>query len=307
MVENSYEEARRQRLEENKRRFEELGIAKISQGLANAHNKSQQRVSNSKPKAKTSYALEPRRSSRARNLVPSYRDDVDIDLPSLRKRSRSTSSSWASYIARPLDEIKTASYEDRVRALKVAEELQNSLQSGNPSFVKSMVRSHVYSCFWLGLPSKFCEDYLSKTQVDMVLEDENGAKFDAVYIGKRAGLSGGWRAFALHHKLDDGDALVFELVDPARFKIFIIRAALISSSQEHEAPNCVTVKKKTRLKMKLESESKQRQVVSKEKNDLQNALNGETKSKKKKHKSTDATNSNKEEVPKAGRKLRRRM
>jgi hypothetical protein len=53
----------------------------------------------------------------------------------------------------------------------------------------------------------------------MVLEDENGAEFDAIYIGKRAGLSGGWRAFALDHKLDDGDALVFELIEPARFKV----------------------------------------------------------------------------------------
>lgn len=53
----------------------------------------------------------------------------------------------------------------------------------------------------------------------MVLEDENGAEYEAVYIGKRAGLSGGWRAFALDHKLDDGDALVFDLIEQARFKV----------------------------------------------------------------------------------------
>lgn len=53
----------------------------------------------------------------------------------------------------------------------------------------------------------------------MVLEDEDGSETDAVYIGNRSGLSGGWRGFALHHKLDDGDALVFELVEPARFKV----------------------------------------------------------------------------------------
>lgn len=53
----------------------------------------------------------------------------------------------------------------------------------------------------------------------MVLEDEEGSEYKAVYIGTRAGLSGGWRAFALEHKLDDGDALVFELVEPARFKV----------------------------------------------------------------------------------------
>ncbi|XWS71961.1 hypothetical protein CRYUN_Cryun03dG0183400 [Craigia yunnanensis] len=219
MVENFYEEARRQRREENKKRFQELGISKISTSLAqlsNSHNKSQQRLSKPKPKCTNTFEL--RRSSRARNPVPSYHDDVDIDLPSLRKRSRSNSSSWASYLARPLDEVKTASYEERVKAVNAAENLQNSLQSENPSFVKSMVRSHVYSCFWLGLPSKFCEDHLSKMVEDLVLEDENGSEYGATYIGKRAGISGGWRAFALDHKLDDVDALVFELIQPTRFK-----------------------------------------------------------------------------------------
>lgn len=56
----------------------------------------------------------------------------------------------------------------------------------------------------------------------MVLEDENGREFEAVFIGQKTGLSGGWRAFALYHKLDDGDALVFELVKRKRFKVRFI-------------------------------------------------------------------------------------
>lgn len=55
----------------------------------------------------------------------------------------------------------------------------------------------------------------------MVLEDESGVEYEAKYIGERTGLSGGWRAFALEHKLDDGDALVFELIEPARFKVVL--------------------------------------------------------------------------------------
>ncbi|XWS74455.1 hypothetical protein CRYUN_Cryun02cG0217700 [Craigia yunnanensis] len=323
MVGNSYEEARRQRLEENKKRFQELGISKISTSLAqlsNSHNKSQQRLS--KPKPKSTNTFELRRSSRARNPVPSYHDDVDIDLPSLRKRSRSNSSSCTSYLARPLDEVKTASYEERVKAVNAAEDLQNSLQSGNPSFVKSMVRSHVYSCFWLGLPSKFCEDHLSKMVEDMVLEDENGSEYGATYIGKRAGLSGGWRAFALDHKLDDGDALVFELIQPTRFKIYIIRASSILS-QGCEAdvsgkglPDCT--KMKTRWSMKLDSISKKKTATSGEKNnglpmsqELQkkNDMDDETKyfdvsqKLKKKDKATDVSETSKEELAKDGRKF----
>lgn len=54
-----------------------------------------------------------------------------------------------SYIARPLDEIKEATKEERLCALEAAEAIQINLNSSNPSFIKSMVRSHVYSCFWL--------------------------------------------------------------------------------------------------------------------------------------------------------------
>lgn len=260
---SSYEEARKQHLEENKKRLEDLGILKISQSLSlltNSNSKSQKRPP--KPKPESVYMLEPRRSSRVRNSVASYCDEVDISLPPLRKRSK-LNSSWASYLARPLNEVRTASYEERVHAIKAAEEIQSNLQSGNPSFVKSMVRSHVYSCFWLGLPSKFCEDHLPKTLLDMVLEDENGTEYGAVYIGKRTGLSGGWRGFALDHKLDDGDALVFELIEPARFKVYIVRASEVSSKKNdadvdevHSAAKRRS-KRATRLNKCNESEPKQ--------------------------------------------------
>ncbi|XP_062081642.1 putative B3 domain-containing protein At5g58280 [Humulus lupulus] len=227
---NTYEEVRKQRLEENKKRFEDLGIAKITKSLSdltNSEKRSPQRHL-SKPRSKISSSVEPRRSSRARNPVQSYCDEVFVELPSSRKRSRSNPSSWASYLARPLDEVVVASYEERTAAIKAAEELERSLKSENPTFVKSMVRSHVYSCFWLGLPSKFCEYHLPKSVLNMELEDEDGREYDAIYIGKRSGLSGGWRAFALDHKLNDGDACVFELIEPTRFKIYIVRASMHS-------------------------------------------------------------------------------
>ncbi|KAI5679824.1 hypothetical protein M9H77_01051 [Catharanthus roseus] len=234
---NSYEEARKQRVLDNKKRFEDLGILSISKSLSDiskSEKKSEQRQRQIRPKRENVYSLEPRRSSRARNPVPSYRDDVDVDLPRMRKRSK-WDSSWASYLARPVEEVRSASFQERADALKSAEKLQTNLQSENPSFVKSMVRSHVYSCFWLGLPNRFCEDHLPKSTVDMILEDEEGAEYEAVFISKRTGLSGGWRAFALDHKLDDGDALVFELVEPTRFKVYIVRAAYSSTKENHEA------------------------------------------------------------------------
>lgn len=78
-----------------------------------------------------------------------------------------------------------------------------------------------------GLPTRFCEDHLPKSTVDMVLENEEGEEYEAVYISKRTGLSGGWRGFALDHKLDDGDALVFELIHPTRFKVTLAKVCFI--------------------------------------------------------------------------------
>jgi hypothetical protein len=54
-----------------------------------------------------------------------------------------------SYLARPIEEVKAATQAERERAFEAAVEIQSNLESENPSFVKSMVRSHVYSCFWL--------------------------------------------------------------------------------------------------------------------------------------------------------------
>ncbi|XP_028752789.1 putative B3 domain-containing protein At5g58280 [Neltuma alba] len=247
---NTYEEARKQRLEENRKRFEDLGISKISKKLSELVTPEKKAPPQCRPKQKSNSndVVEPRRSSRVRNSVPSYREEVFIDLPPLRKRSRS-SSSWGSYVARPLDEIKEATDEERNRAFMAAETLLSDLQTSNPAFIKSMVRSHVYSCFWLGLPNRFCHDHLPKTTCDMILEDENGSEFEAVFLGNRTGLSGGWRGFALDHKLDDGDALVFELVEPTRFKIYIVKAFPESAEDgqeilDEQVDTCATKKHK---------------------------------------------------------------
>jgi hypothetical protein len=73
----------------------------------------------------------------------------------------------------------------------------------------------------------------------MVLEDEEGGEFDVVYIGNRTGLSGGWRGFSMHHDLEDGDSLVFELAEPDRFKVlgFFILSYLLRKLPHHHCKN----------------------------------------------------------------------
>ncbi|ESR45281.1 hypothetical protein CICLE_v10003383mg, partial [Citrus x clementina] len=77
---NTYEEARKKRLEENSQRLQELGIEKISKTLSQLSKsvKKSPQAQRHLPKFKSESVIsivEPRRSSRARNSVVSYRDD----------------------------------------------------------------------------------------------------------------------------------------------------------------------------------------------------------------------------------------
>lgn len=73
-------------------------------------------------------------------------------------------------------------------------------------------------CYAQSIPSKFCKENLPAHELKMILEDERGLEYRVNSIGHR-GLSGGWKAFALAHNLETGDALIFELRKPARFKV----------------------------------------------------------------------------------------
>ncbi|XP_024020017.1 B3 domain-containing protein Os01g0234100 isoform X2 [Morus notabilis] len=105
-----------------------------------------------------------------------------------------------------------------------AQEVRSNLEPEFPSFVKSLVRSHVASCFWMGLPGLFCKSHLPDKDTTVTLEDENGKQYGIKYIAYKTGLSAGWRQFAVAHKLLEGDVLVFQLVEPTKFKVYIIRA-----------------------------------------------------------------------------------
>ncbi|KAL8473170.1 hypothetical protein ACS0TY_029454 [Phlomoides rotata] len=105
-----------------------------------------------------------------------------------------------------------------------AEEFQSSLNNDRPSFMKTLVRSHVASCFWMGLPVPFCKIHLPTKDTTVTLDDENGEEFPIKYIAHKTGLSAGWRKFVAANKLIEGDVLVFQLTGPCRFKVYVIRA-----------------------------------------------------------------------------------
>ncbi|XVE66860.1 hypothetical protein DITRI_Ditri08aG0113900 [Diplodiscus trichospermus] len=215
MVESeiTYEQLRKRRLEENKKRMEELNLKNLSQALKNGSPKS----SPGKPRTPRQ-RLEltaVRRSSRvADKPKPNYRD-VAFEPSATPRRS---------YSRRNLLNRIYASDEERTYAIERAEQLESSLGSDYPSFVKPMLQSHVTGGFWLGLPVHFCKKHLPDHDETITLVDEEGDEFATKYLGDKNGLSGGWRGFSIDHNLVDGDALVFQLVAPTEFKVYIIRA-----------------------------------------------------------------------------------
>ncbi|KAL1061874.1 hypothetical protein V6Z11_D13G042800 [Gossypium hirsutum] len=213
----SYEETRKRRLEENKKRMEELNLKSLSQALKSKSVKS----SPAKPRTprKQVELTAVRRSSRvADKPKPDYKD---VPLEPFERLRRGYN---RGHSHRDLFNRVYASAEERAYAIERAEHLESTLDSEYPSFVKPMLQSHVTGGFWLGLPNQFCKKNLPHHDVMVTLVDEEGEEFVTKYLADKTGLSGGWRGFSIDHNLVDGDALVFQLVAPTEFKVYIIRA-----------------------------------------------------------------------------------
>ncbi|OAY39083.1 B3 domain-containing protein At3g19184 isoform X2 [Manihot esculenta] len=225
---SNYEKIRQKRLEENKKRMEELNLKKLAVDLRTTSPKTSP-VKQVKPRLpRLSTELVPvRRSSRFADKSPvSYKE---VAFEPLERPRRSYS-----YQRRDLLNRIYASDEVRAHAIDRAEQLQSGLEADFPSFVKPMTQSHVTGGFWLGLPIHFCKDHLPSRDEYITLVDENGDGTETKYLALKNGLSAGWRGFAIDHKLVDGDAVVFQLVSPREFKVYIIRAY---ESEDNEEEN----------------------------------------------------------------------
>ncbi|KNA10957.1 hypothetical protein SOVF_139420 [Spinacia oleracea] len=125
------------------------------------------------------------------------------------------------------------------RALRKCDSVQDKknhpkLNVEYPATVKMMVKGNVSGGFFLRLPLPFCKAHIPvKNPTIMVLETDTGERYEAKYLPHCYGLSGGWRRFAIDMKLEQGDTLIFQLVQPTKFKIFFIR---VNSTNEVHFP-----------------------------------------------------------------------
>ncbi|XWS33630.1 hypothetical protein CRYUN_Cryun22dG0099300 [Craigia yunnanensis] len=69
-----------------------------------------------------------------------------------------------------------------------------------------------------------CKIHLPRKDTTIILEDESEHQFQVKYYADKTGLSAGWRQFCTTHNLLEGDVLLFQLVEPTKFKVYIIRA-----------------------------------------------------------------------------------
>ncbi|CAL5333710.1 unnamed protein product [Camellia sinensis] len=230
----AYEESRRKRLEENKKRMEELNLNKLAQSLktsATPKPSPMKRVKPQMPRQPVDLSAVRRSRRVADKPPPSYREEP---IEPLGRRSYHRT---YNYKPRDLSNRVYASHEDRVYAIERAEKLQSGLDPDIPSFVKPMLQSHVTGGFWLGLPVYFCNSHLPTHDEFITLLDEDDNESSTKYLAEKTGLSAGWRGFAIDHELVDGDALVFQLIQPTKFKVYIIRVNQVEDSDE--TPNQV--------------------------------------------------------------------
>ncbi|GAB2222514.1 hypothetical protein Droror1_Dr00016630 [Drosera rotundifolia] len=231
MAKAEYEECRRKRVEENMKRMEQLNLHKLSDSLKKK-TPSPMMPSPAKVKPKLPprdrLPLTPvRRSSRvADKLPPNYKEYAldPFERPGRRVYNR-----------RDLLNRVYASDNDRMHAIQRAKELEASLDSEFPVFVKPMLQSHVTGGFWLGLPVHFCKIHLPHHDEMVMLVDEDNQTWETKYLALKTGLSGGWRGFSIDHELVDGDALVFQLINPTTFKVYIIKVKCPEGSEESNA------------------------------------------------------------------------
>ncbi|KMZ66993.1 B3 domain-containing protein [Zostera marina] len=217
-----YEKLRQKKLEENKRKIDELKLNQLSVSLTRSvlkpspNKQFKRRLVNQRPKL-----VSLRRSNRLANLTEpvTYKEDpLYYFLENPRRRMRSGTSTRKDLLKRVY-----ASNESRALTENMAIKFMEEKESIFPSFVKPMTQSHVTGGFWLSLPKSFSSTYLPKSNEYLTLIDEDGNEFQSLYLAPKNGLSGGWRGFSMEHDLVDGDALIFELINPKTFKIYIIR------------------------------------------------------------------------------------
>lgn len=207
---NSYEEQRRRRVKDNKRKLDELGLHNLSAAVRQA-------------------AAEPMPTKlvKPRNPV--------MDVPTRRSGRIANIAEQPDYNPEKAQRVRYpapeyATKEQRAYAIAKAQELKDQLGSDYPAFIKPMSHGYAAKSDSLKIPMNFREHLPVRDEM-MVLVDEMNNEFHLLYSFKKHGPDqynhriNQWKGFAADHQLADGDCLVFQLIGSRKFKVYIFRAS----------------------------------------------------------------------------------
>ncbi|XP_022762331.1 B3 domain-containing protein Os01g0234100-like [Durio zibethinus] len=148
----------------------------------------------------------PQKAARCKRKMPTDKHSNDHVVRALPAVKRKAEEAWA-----------------KSSVIERAEEVQANLSAEFPSFFKIMIPSIVCRGFWMSLPKEFCQFNLPSHDTTVTLVDESGKEYRINFLVQRRALSGGWKKFSTEHSLLVGDALVFHLIRPSKFKVYIVR------------------------------------------------------------------------------------
>ncbi|KAF8729061.1 hypothetical protein HU200_018375 [Digitaria exilis] len=194
----AYEAKRRRQIEENKRRIEELGLRQLAAAAIPPQAK---RLKHKVRVPGAAATAPPRRSGRVANLPeqPEYRENINERIViGMTAVERSYSIANAK-----------------------AKELECELGANYPTFVKTITKFSAIS-FSLSLPPLLCREHLPEHVKVITLVDEEDDEFDMQYYKEpryHKYKITNWKWFAINNKLDNGDCLVFQLIQQTKFKV----------------------------------------------------------------------------------------
>ncbi|KAI7746921.1 hypothetical protein M8C21_020650 [Ambrosia artemisiifolia] len=198
-----YEQLRNQRIEENRRRMEELRLHHLTQALKPPQMKRTQ------PRLIGTEMVAVRKSNRVANLPARvYKAELIYKAAIVARDSSSKCSRTRSSAMTKAVEVRISLGTEHPSCIMMLKGRQSSLQGHLPCS-NSMV-----------FPLWFWKMYLPKADSEMVIEDQNGEIHHVKYYTKSRNFSVGWKKFAVGQNLLLGDVLVFHLVQPYKFKGF---------------------------------------------------------------------------------------
>lgn len=269
-MEPTYEETRKLRMEENKKRMEELGLMQLSTSMKKPKVARVQR----KKLTLEEQGLERRRSTRVaaiqaqeelrRAQESDESDESDKEASDKSVASSDESEAESDPDSEPGSPVVRTRYTLRrnrktppreisdgwLEATEAAEDIEKELE--NPGFVVSLLDAHISTDF-LEVPEKFRKRNLPEVDEKVALEDEDEKEWESTFLASSGVLGDGWSKFVKEHKLEAGDACVFELLSAKKLKVHLVRASEHAGAIAAGNSSAKRVKREERVKREVKA------------------------------------------------------